>query len=375
MPILNLVYAYILSIAAYTSVDFKKYTLLSTNESGYRFYLDESNNYIITSTINNEMGIYNKAMLGTDDVNWEPVFIGVTSADDEMIAGIHAGIVNRIPNSGQYETYCLIESVWVDEKYRHQGLASWLIENLEDYARKNDCSEIRTKVREIDQAHTFFEKTGFDSIVITPSPENVTGHAEFYMTKKINKNDSNKQAMMAPSFSDKGYQIYIGNPLYEGDLGTLFAVKKKIIAGLKNLVWSDQARKFADAIDAKLEDYRKSQGESQFENDFTIFIVSPDNKIVGGAMGEIENIPNFGTWCNIEVVAINENHRKHKLGTELLGQVKQYAEKKQCKYCELWTGEWQARGFYEKVGFTTMATFPKFLHPFNQEGYILRKTF
>jgi len=57
----------------------------------------------------------------------------------------------------------------------------------------------------------------------------------------------------------------------------------------------------------------------------------------------------------------------------LFKQIEAYARSKNCRYLELETGEWQARGFYEKVGFTVMTTLPRSDHSWNQEWYILRK--
>ena len=372
MPLLNSFYAWLLALAAYGTIDFNDYTLLETNDKGFSFYLDESDTYIIQATIDNHLVAYTQTRLGESIEDLSLFFIGIQLADDTMIAGLNGFILQGMSGEIKSEKICFVEAVWVDEAYRHQGLGTLLMQQAEDYARKQDCLIIKTQAYQIDHANEFFEKIGFNYTVITPSPEHLKGHAVYeIMTKKLDRNNDQQGSFI--DLSAKGYKMYQGYPLVQGNLGTLPEVKTFVATRLSNLFKTDQAKQYADAINEKLTDYRKSQGASRPQNKFTIFIVSPDKQIIGGAIGEVEDIPGFGNWLNIHDVAINADYRKHQLGRELFKQIDVYAKSKNCKYEQLWTGEWQARGFYEKVGFTVVTTFPRSEHTWNQEGYRLRK--
>jgi len=371
MPLLNSFYAWLLALLAYGAIDLKDYTLLSTNDKGYSFYLDESESYIIQATIDNHLVGYTQTVLGDSTVDAHQFFIGIQLSDGTMIAGLNGYVCSGESRGIQSEQICYIAALWVDEAYRHQGLGSLLVRQAEDYALQQGCMHIKTEAYQIDHANEFFEKLGFEYTVIIPSPEHLKGHAIYIMTKKLDQNKTQEALMI--NLADKGYKIYKGFPLLEGDLGTVSEIKTFVATRLSNLLKIDEAKKYADAIYKKLDDYRKSQGGSSSVNAFTIFIVSPDKQIIGGAFGEIENFPNFGNWMNIHDVSIDADYRKHQLGRELFKQIDVYAQKKNCKFEQLWTGEWQARGFYEKVGFTVVTTIPRSEHTWNQEGYILRK--
>ncbi len=372
MPMLNSFYAWLLALAAYGTVDLNDYTLLETNDKGYSFYLDETDNFIIEETINNHFQPYHQAMLGSITMEQDPFIIGIISAKNEMIAGISGAILSGSRNGIVSDKECYVTNVWVDEAYRHQGLGTVLMQQAQDYAQKHGCKLITVNnIEQTDHAHEFFEKKGFEYFVIIPSPENLKGHAIYAsMGKRLHATDRLINSKLPETFTQQGYQLYIGQPFRGVSWSNILSdMKSRFI----KTFWSDEAEKYANILDEKLKKYRIAQGTSQSVSKFTIFITTPDKKIIGGAIGEVKAIEGFGNWLEIHDVIIDENYRKHALGRELFKQVDAYAYSKECKFLALWTGEWQARGFYEKVGFTTIATFPRFLHVWNQEGYILRK--
>ena len=376
MPMLNSFYAWLLALAAYGTVDFNDYTLLSTNDKGYSFYLDETDNYIIEETIDNHLRAYHPSMLGSITMDQDSFIIGILSAQGELIGGIAGAILSGSRNGVLSDKECYVDNIWVDEVYRNQGLGTLLMQQAQDYAQKCGCKLITmNNIAQADHANELFEKMGFEYFVIIPSPENLKGHAIYAsMGKRLHATDRLINSKLPETFTQQGYQLYIGHPLHDVSWLSVFSEFSNFIKSrFVKIFWSDEAEKYANILNLKLKNDRASRGISEPINKFTIFITSPDKKIIGGVIGEVEVIEGFGNWLNIHDVAIDENYRKHALGRELFKQVDAYAQSKDCKYLELWTGEWQARGFYEKVGFMTIATFPRFLHAWNQEGYILRK--
>jgi GNAT superfamily N-acetyltransferase len=382
MPLSNSLYAWLLALVAYGTIDFQDYTLLHTSEKGFRVYLDQTENFIINESIDNPLIAYNLTTMNYATNSWQQFLIGIKTSDGKLIAGlvgyIHYGMLQGVKSN----LNCEIGLLWVDEAYRHQGLGTLLIEQAEHYAAQHNCKAIKTGVFETDHASGFFTKMNFDYKVTKPSPKHLKNHAVYeVMSKKIDC-DATKAPTLPTSFIENKYQIYVGQPfnnttpldiLRFASAMNYQEIAKTFIDPVINFIFFDEVKNMVADLQKKLSDYRKDQGGSKIVNPCTIFIVSPDNKIVGGAIGHVENFPGYGNWLHIDDVGIDENYRKHNLGRLLFEQIDAYARSKDCNFLELWTGQWQARGFYEKVGLHVIATFPASEHDWNQEGYILRK--
>lgn len=383
MPLLNSFYAWLLALAAYGTIDFNDYRLLHTNEKGYSFYFDESgfsstDNYIVRESMGNYLRAHNIMHLQhLADYSHESVVFGIKSKEGVIIAGISGVIMTGTFQGSKITPLCSIRLFWVDEEYRHQGLGNFLMQQIEDYASKQGCETMLLNTDEIYHTHNFFKKRGFSDLVITPSPKHLGGHAEYHMQKNINQSE-----IVKVELPDNGYKVFIGHPLQADSLFGLFQwnelfnfrhIRRSLIDSITNFIWTDEAQGYVDFIQEKLKIYRKSQGTAHTENEYTIFITSPDKKIIGGAIGEIQSFSNFGNWCYIDDVSIDIDYRQHQLGRELFKQIDDYARSKNCRYLHVETGEWQARGFYEKVGFKVEATFPRSEYNKNQEWYVLRK--
>ena len=99
---------------------------------------------------------------------------------------------------------------------------------------------------------------------------------------------------------------------------------------------------------------------------FTIFIKAQDTKIIAGLNGDI-----FGTVCRVDCFWVEEKRRYQGLGTKLLQELEKFAISKKCKILQLYTAEFQAREFYEKIGFTTPAILENGF--MGHREYIMRK--
>jgi GNAT superfamily N-acetyltransferase len=91
-----------------------------------------------------------------------------------------------------------------------------------------------------------------------------------------------------------------------------------------------------------------------------------DNAILGGLCGH-----SFYEWMYINLFFIPDTLRGHGLGQRLLTQAEQIARARHCTGIWLNTFEFQARGFYEKQGFTLFGTIPD--HPKGHNFYFLQK--
>lgn len=76
------------------------------------------------------------------------------------------------------------------------------------------------------------------------------------------------------------------------------------------------------------------------------FIVYDDNKLIGGAIGFIKY-----DWYFLDMLYIDEEYRKRKIGTMLINELEDFALKEKLTGIRTDTWDFQAKEFYEKMGF------------------------
>jgi GNAT superfamily N-acetyltransferase len=87
------------------------------------------------------------------------------------------------------------------------------------------------------------------------------------------------------------------------------------------------------------------------EEPVAVFLRDDANEIVGGLMGQIK-----WRWLYVARLWISDTHRGKGHGSALLGAAEQYARDKGCVGSHLDTFEYQARPFYEKLGYVLWGT-------------------
>ena len=93
-----------------------------------------------------------------------------------------------------------------------------------------------------------------------------------------------------------------------------------------------------------------------------------NGKLVGGAVGIIQ----FG-WYFLEGLWINEKYRGKNIGTILIEKIEKCAKENNALGVRTETWNFQAKGFYEKMGYTVYATFEDC--PPGTIDYFLKKKF
>lgn len=134
---------------------------------------------------------------------------------------------------------------------------------------------------------------------------------------------------------------------------------------------SNSSKKFASIIGDNLHKFNKSKCEwisknSNIEVKYHNFSVYDNEKLVGGAIGSIK----FG-WYFLDELWIDENYRKNGIGTMLIKKIEEYATENKAIGVRMETWNFQARGFYEKMGYKVYATFEDC--PPGTTDYFLRK--
>ena len=133
----------------------------------------------------------------------------------------------------------------------------------------------------------------------------------------------------------------------------------------KTTVDINETQRVAKIIGANLKEFNESQvGPYEFKP-FTIHITNDSEDIIGGLTGDI-----FDKICLFQLLWVHENERQKGLGTELFKKLEEFARNNGCEIIQLKTAEFQAKQFYEKMGFTVVATLPNSFKGYT--GYFMR---
>jgi ribosomal protein S18 acetylase RimI-like enzyme len=125
-------------------------------------------------------------------------------------------------------------------------------------------------------------------------------------------------------------------------------------------------QQIADYLATNLKQFNELHIGPYERKPYVIYIENDDAVIIGGLKGDIlENV------CSVHTVWVHENYRHKGLGSRLFKQLEDFAKMHRCEFIQLDTAEFQAKSFYEKIGFSEVA---QLLHNFKSyTTYIMRK--
>ena len=103
------------------------------------------------------------------------------------------------------------------------------------------------------------------------------------------------------------------------------------------------------------------------EEDFIFKVTDEEGNTVGGCVLEIDE----WKFADLDILWIDEAHRRKGLGSALIRQAEKTAREKGCDLMILGTYDFQARPLYEKHGFTVKGTIRDW--PRGHENYFLTK--
>lgn len=121
-----------------------------------------------------------------------------------------------------------------------------------------------------------------------------------------------------------------------------------------------------DAILAPLRAYNVSHGGDPRLRPVAILLTDDAGAPVGGLWGKC-----VYDWLFVELLAVPSQHRGAGHGEALMTRAEEIARSHGCIGIWLDTYEFQARGFYEKLGFEPFGTLDD--HPIGQKRFFLRK--
>ena len=96
------------------------------------------------------------------------------------------------------------------------------------------------------------------------------------------------------------------------------------------------------------------------------FLRDENGEILGGLLGNI-----WAAWLHVRTLAVAAPARGHGFGRELMKRAELYAVERGCTDAYLDTFSFQARPFYEKLGYRVFGTLEN--HPVGYQYYFMTK--
>lgn len=87
-------------------------------------------------------------------------------------------------------------------------------------------------------------------------------------------------------------------------------------------------------------------------------------ELEGGLEGKF-----FWDWLYVDLMWVKPDLRGHGLGGTLLTEAERQAQSEHCTGIYLWTADFNAPGFYEKMGYTRYVSLPDFPKGYARNGY------
>ena len=80
------------------------------------------------------------------------------------------------------------------------------------------------------------------------------------------------------------------------------------------------------------------------------FLAFDDEKLIGGAIGFVQY-----NWYFLDLLYVEKEYRNQDVGTKLIRSIEEYSSKEKLTGIRMETWDFQARGFYEKMGYILWA--------------------
>ncbi len=98
-----------------------------------------------------------------------------------------------------------------------------------------------------------------------------------------------------------------------------------------------------------------------------VFLRDEAGRLCGGLTADL-----WGKWMHIQFLWVDENLRKQGYGEKLMAMAEDEARAHGCQNAHIETFSFQARPFYERLGYRVIAELPDY--PPGHTNYILRKS-
>ncbi len=202
-----------------------------------------------------------------------------------------------------------LEDLWVDEHYRHHGIGSMIIREVERIAREKGCRVVTLGTASY-MARPFYEKHGY-TVFTTMKKHN--GYISYSLVKYL---DKDTPEYVPTNNSGARFKVSLGN--------------------------GDDADVILNGINTYSEAY-----EQECENvEYYKKLAGKDGRFAAGVIADVDK----GAYGFVEAVFVEEPLRHQGLGTYLMKQVEAFAKENNTSLILTNAGDWNVN-FFKKNGY------------------------
>ena len=238
------------------------------------------------------------------DADEEEFVLRIENENGEIIGGC-------IAEAYEYNWLRLfLDTLWVDERYRHQGLGSMIIREVERIAREKGCRVVTLGTASY-MARPFYEKHGYQ---VFTSMKAANGYIYYSLVKYL---DRNTPDYIPADNSGAKYKVLPGN---DDDADV-------ILNGI---------RTYSEAYEEKCE-----------RDDFCKKLVDKDGRFAAGVIANVYK----GYEGFVTALFVEEPLRRQGLGTCLLREFEKLTKENDTSVVLTSAGDWNV-GFFKKNGYS-----------------------
>ena len=202
-----------------------------------------------------------------------------------------------------------LNELWVDERYRHQGIGSMIIREVERIAKEKGCRVVTLGTASY-MARPFYEKHGYKVFTTIKTPN---GYVSYSLVKYL---DTDATEYVPTNNTGARFKLSLGN---EDD---------------------------AQVIEKGLDTYSEAYVHKIETVDFHKKLVDNDGRFAAGVIADAEK----GESGFIDALFVEERLRGKGIGTYLLKEAEKYAKENGASMVFTNAGDWNL-GFFQKNGY------------------------
>ena len=237
------------------------------------------------------------------DVDEEEFVLKIENETGEMIGGCVATVYEY------HWSRVLLDDLWVDEQYRHHGIGSTILREVERIAREKGCRVVTLGTASY-MARPFYEKHGYTVFTTLKKPN---GYISYSLVKYL---DKDTPEYVPTDNSGSRFKVSLGN--------------------------DDDAEVILKGLDAYSEAY-----EQECESvDFYKRLVDKEGRFIAGVIADVDK----GETGFVDALFVQEPLRHQGLGTYLLKETEKFAKENGASMVMTNAGDWNVE-FFKKNGY------------------------
>ena len=202
-----------------------------------------------------------------------------------------------------------LDTLWVDERYRHHGLGSMIIREVERIAREKGCRVVTLGTASY-MARPFYEKHGY---TVFTTLKKANGYISYSLVKYL---DRETPEYVPSDNSGARFRVSLGS------------------------------RDDADVIENGIRTYSEAY-EPEYESvDFYKKLVDKDGRFIAGVMADVDK----GGNGFVDALFVEEPLRRQGLGTYFMQEVEKLAKENGASMILTNAGDWNV-DFFKKNGY------------------------